>query len=1571
MKYRWGFLESGVFTECKPIIEDDTALDFSQQSNEIFYRAKINGSLAFRFEFEDILAKGYNYEHVIVLQWYDAANDEWKECWKGRFCLTDCEIDFDTNTITVQPETQDRYTKILDHLEDEYNLLKINPTQQPVTMQIRPIVQLYSIGSGKVTNITSNGYYEQDVNTVAPQIYDYFMQHSHATGDGAFYFAVPVDANGANYFCMPKAACTLWVQDMNDTNYFFFGYFPLDSTNETETTINDAQIYTYDALTGTKTLIETITAKCFYDTSNRDTYFSFRYNNYDYEVHYETEEIGADTPYSYRLPTGWGFVKARANQFVSRILLHTDATTVTIDGRIAPAIPLDQVNDIAPIANYNKIVPLDVTDIFAQAEFQTEVTQYGLADQEGYFVKYNDGTTNYFRPVNISEWCLHSMWAFPLDKGQDAYTQPLTIRDCYTLPSVIFRLMKKADVMINFVDNPTYSEFLFGNDNHITETAFYLCLTPRSNIISSYYDSPALNAPITLAAVFNMLKSLYQVYWYIDENNYLHFEHISYFDNGYSYTEGEPALLVDLEAHTHTRTKSNKAFGQNKIKFEKSNMPQQYKFSFDDKQTIPFDGYPLKCEDNYIQKGQIEEKTIGKFDVDVDYILATPNEFSKEGFVLLACPYVGGVRNFDLGIKKNIRIVDEEGDAYTYNLQNYDCAVAFIQKYWWRYALPCENVNINNESETAITTGKFKDQAIEFADELMAEVLQDVSNANKTIRTQQGDGKIKNISINLNSLAAKGDLLFDFIGRWYYLKGTALGNSISISINGETITISVSNNVFKYKYKEPIAALTFDAADVVSVNFADCDSLDNLTSTQNMFKNCTELVAVDFANKKLAAVTDATDMFTGCANLTTLICPQTSTWHPDISFEDCPALTLDSVYSLIEYLFVYESGAHIITFNQTWWDALDAETQTDIETKANAKGWQIGMAAAYYITGYSAANTVYATINGNAVEIPVTAGAFSYNYRNPITSISFEGDGDVTDIDFSLSDGLASVTSLNNAFKDCVGLTSVVFTNCDLSNIATASDAFANCGALYTLTLPANSWQPDLDLSDTVIMYAEMSNVVSGLYNYSSGVHNITFNSTIWDSLTQAQQQIIFDAASLKYWTTNAVAVVYYIRGKSTAASETFTLQFIQFGSLTPDVAETISVNVDGNGDWECQYINKKIYSLNATWYNKQTITSLDFSNADDMLSCVDMAQAFQRCYALTSINLSGKTLANVVDCSEAFNGLTAMPTINLHDATFASVTNTFAMFSIALSEVGNLVTTSIDLSNATFANATDVSFMFYQQTHLTTLLMPISTFASVTDVSSMFRLTKISTLTLPSATFASVNDATEMFRESDIQTISLPYAIFGNTTIGKSMFYKTKTETLNLPLATFASVTDAEQMFNENYKLATIELPSATFASVTNALGMFSISGAGAGQVVTTLIDLSNATFANVTNMRRFIGNQRKLQTLKIDSATFASVTNSQEWAYYCNLLANVTTSEGATMPSLSATASDTPMPMQACPLTYASMLSLAKLVRDLTGYSAHTCTFKASAWNALSTAEQNNIDSILSGKNWTRAIA
>lgn len=1516
-RYKWSFDVSGVLTECKPIIEDGTSLDYGQQSGEVFYRAKLNGSLLFRFEFDYILNAGYNAEHIVVLQRYDSDTDDFVDVWRGKFTLTDCEIDFDTHTISVTPETVDRYTAILENIDKEYNIVKLAPQMRPVNILIRPCLQVYLAGESKVSNYIGGNYWETSCDSLVD--------------------ATEIEIN--QRLKIYGAFCGIYIEwksgGLAGKKVVYGGQITNDGSGILKGWVYSGNDGVEDSIDYTAT-----PASGFHNGGT----FKF-YKGGTLLVTAEIDDFGDVPGVEINDSTLVDGSIVQLDCIYDRFLVQTDEAdgAGSIDGIIYDLRTPTVADFAGGSKNYNKYLTIQNNspiEVYISVETSVDPTVWGQATTDRYFIKPPDTLTDHYMPLGIENWRLVSYWWKAKrvdgikinDKVAGKFTVTRTIRDAYDYRQTIFKLLEKAGV------NPQYiiSGCLGGSQDYVGARTD-LVITPRSNVISSYYDMPAQNAPISLSNIFRMLKEAYKCYWHIDENGNMHIEHVSYYDNGYSYTEDAPQVLVNLETEQHTRTTESKCFGQNKVKYDKQDMPAQFTFGWGDTQTIPFDGYPINCLDNYVQKGTKSEQLIGDFDTDVDFVMSSPNDVSKDGFFLFALPLVDG--NYSQTLKiETVRIQDENGEPYEVTIQNADAAFVKIHETWWRYALPCENIEVNNTDTNAITTGRYKAQTVEFADTSMADVIGDVDECNKIIRTQQGDGHVKTLSINLNSLATKADLLFNFVGRFYYLRGTAIGASITILINGESTTINVASNKWNYRYNEPLTALNFNAADVVSVNFADCDRLESITTADNMFKNCAELLAVDFGGKKLAAVTSANGMFDGCSQLTTLICPRTSTWKPDLSFADSPSLTTESIYSLLGFLYDYDSGVHTIDFNQTMWDALDADTQTDITTRAGAKGWTIGTATVYYINGQSAASTVYATINGTPIEIAVSGGAFSYAYNAPITSLSFENDADVTDIDFSLSDGLSGVTSLNDAFKNCAGLTTVDFTGCDLSNVATATDCFAGCTSLAALTIPTGTWKPDLDLSAAAAFNkAAMLAVIDGLYTYNSGTHTVTFNSTIWDALPVADQQQVFNAAAAKGWTTNAVSVTYVIRGTSTNVngSETFKIQYINDGAVNPSSVETVTCNVDANGNWEFSYSGKKIYSLKQYLSLATAVTTLDFSASDNFSELTSMEDFAHNNLTLSNVNFGAtKSSAKLTTIFRIFRGATAMRNVDLSAFTFENVIDVSAMFN------ENSGITSVDLRNATFASATNISYMFQNCTSLTSIDLRKATFASATaSIHFCYSCTSLTSIDLSEATFEALTTSTAMFYNcTSLTALSFPKATFNSLqtaggSVGNGMFNScTNLQTINFKSGiTMPNLTLPQNMFRNCEALLTLSLPDVTFANCATVHNMFN------GCKAMTTLNLDSATFAAANAANDFVTNMLALTTVVLPSSSTWNVALDFRYS----------------------------------PLTYNSMVYVANWLKDLTGGTAKTVNFKTSAWNALTAAEQTTIDNILSGKNWTRVLA
>ena len=714
---------------------------------------------------------------------------------------------------------------------------------------------------------------------------------------------------------------------------------------------------------------------------------------------------------------------------------------------------------------------------------------------------------------------------------------------------------------------------------------------------------------------------------------------------------------------------------------------------------------------------------------------------------------------------------------------------------------------------------------------------------------------------------------------------------------------------------------------------------------------------------------------------------------------------------------------------------------------------------AYTIDGTTGGQYVTITINGTTMQIQATSGVWQYGYNNPINSIAFTGDTGVLNVDFTNSDGLANITTLADAFKNCAALVAVDFTGCDLSNVATAADCFAGCTSLAALTIPTGTWKPDIDLSAcAAFTKAAMLAVIDGLYTYASGTHTVTFNTTAWDALSQADQQQVYNAADAKGWTTNAVAVSYVVSGTSSNVNgtETFIVRFIQNGAQQPGANETITCNVDANGDWSFEYQNKKIYSLADFATNNTTVITIDFSNADDFselyrlgntntglslgatqlttitfgnghiygklanvqnafsnshLTTVDIENinfnnvivaqsAFNNASALTSLNFGNSaTFASLENAYQMFRNCSALTSISMPNATFESVTDARAMFYncnllttitwaatfTALQTCGGISQgffqecrslTSINLDSCVFANVTNIRNMFNNCRAITAISIPNATFEAVTDVTQMFYVcSSLVTIDLPKATFASATTITYWLNSaSAVKTINLPKATFANLPNGTGMFGEMPNlESVIISEATFAAMTatsdsNANGMFRNTPKLTAVSMPEAIFGEVAHARQMF--QGCGVNGIK---IDMPKATFAKCTNafrmFNRFGRAYGNIAEINMPLATFDLLPTGTSLDGAIEMFGQNSNLTKLTVPNSSTL--DAAISLSDAPLGYNSLLAVANWLKDLTGGTAKTVTFKTSAWNALTTAEQTTIDNILSGKNWTRVLA
>ena len=163
-----------------------------------------------------------------------------------------------------------------------------------------------------------------------------------------------------------------------------------------------------------------------------------------------------------------------------------------------------------------------------------------------------------------------------------------------------------------------------------------------------------------------------------------------------------------------------------------------------------FGGVTIDVKSNYIQKDKTEEINISQFSSDVDYMLFNPSNFSDDGFALL-CPIKNG-SSLELPIIET-RLIDENGDTYSAVIQNFYAAWAYLVRFYM-YDMPASNLDCNVLGNLYANGVKMcMKHTIEFPTEEDLDELE-------LIKTTIGNGKIDEISVNVNTRHAKVRLLY-------------------------------------------------------------------------------------------------------------------------------------------------------------------------------------------------------------------------------------------------------------------------------------------------------------------------------------------------------------------------------------------------------------------------------------------------------------------------------------------------------------------------------------------------------------------------------------------------------------------------------------------------------------------------------------------------------------------------------------------------------------------------------------------------------------------------------------------
>lgn len=736
----------GVTIPSNPIFGDDVKIKVSKEDKQVFYRTKVDGKIKFVGEdFDFIAACSHNTEFTLCVYRGSTLLGE------STFLKSDCDLNYDDKVCSVKVATTDKYEKFLASYDNKYNLPKLAPATTPLTMNKRPVLQFYFVRDTKITNAFGNMSFEVDARSGAEDKTD---EDILACGfSKVFHWRKMVLPNFPSYPSIQGVSGTytckldtivVGSRCMRTDNAYYLEYVH----------------YTEDGYDTHLWVLYNSNGTVFRDSSNNRLFVQAgdgSYETYDYCRILLGASFGGSAPTV-------GFCSV-SNRVCYARALSDYSGDYTGETRTAFS---DIEEDIAE-DNYNYKYAWTVSflnlpnQIRISSEVQAAPTEWGVDGDGNYFVRPTPFyATDAVYPIGWNMWIPISIWfesSTYLDSTlRYAFNTSYQLKDAYSLHESIGKLLTEMGVDVSFNSTSAYSKFFYGSGNTLMDTipspsmrGQRVYVTPITNVKKTRYEQPARKGDITLKQILDMLRDVYQCYWYIDGSNRLCIEHISYFKNNKSYGLYTPTPSIDLTAMKDMPNGLPWSFGTNELGFDKSNCPNRYEFEWADESTEQFKGYAIDILDKATSEKQKERVNVSNFVADVDYVVIYPNGVSDDIYAVIeASSYDNSVGIFDISVGNNTPI---------YCMQNGCLSLLFAEKYYYPYDLGGWDAVSDGVAIPVLATRHLGTQSVGVP---LAGLGVTIPDTMAIIKTGLGIGWLKDADIDANTLYAKTKLTLGF-----------------------------------------------------------------------------------------------------------------------------------------------------------------------------------------------------------------------------------------------------------------------------------------------------------------------------------------------------------------------------------------------------------------------------------------------------------------------------------------------------------------------------------------------------------------------------------------------------------------------------------------------------------------------------------------------------------------------------------------------------------------------------------------------------------------------------------------
>lgn len=742
-----------------------------KESNQVFFRESLDGKITL-FGTDYQLINNTSLEDNLIFNAYKNGS----LFITASFNKSDCKFDHAKKSVELKLTYNDVYSKILDAYENTYDLIKLAPVLSPVQLTKRCVVQIYSQGERVLSNYAGGTYWETDVDEIiddqsalinkyhfskGPRFsevnlnifnYDqlngvYKMLNSDtwncSNNSGSIYFRKAYSANQAVPNEIPSSQVHLINSDSQggiiESEHTSVRYFRYD-------------IYIIEMWSG-----HNATGAQLYQSSNyyalNSSFSSIAIGNNLYAMHYIPQ------PSPYKVPTPDNFylgAHVTENQIWGRLLCDVD-TVPDGQGGYTNTYDLPYDDFATPRRNYKKCIGLtgfdsDTSDvqIFQNGNMSSSPTSYGINDYGQYFLPPYSLDGQYYYPLSRSSWTNTSLWVklgyLSYDSFENMCSQcykKYWIKDTYNIGDAIKAVLSKIDPTIKHEKTVEYSQYIYGHRGISN-----IFITQKTNILKGEYDQAAQKAEVTFKQIMDMLRDCFRCYWFIDSENRLRIEHISYFMRGLDY-DNPANIQLDLTQKKDKFNKKEALYCQQEIDYDKSNLTSRYEFAYSDDVTKVMGGdLYIDVKNKYIQKDKKEEINISGFTADIDYMLFLPDDFSQDGFALMVVDDSSTVPI----VKQEITDEKQFNRKFQAYVQNWYASFNHLAQYYM-FDLSGNSIE-NNNIELVVQDVK----------KSMKHVVEVPFNENldlyKLIKTEIGDGYIEEVSTDVDTNMTKIELRY-------------------------------------------------------------------------------------------------------------------------------------------------------------------------------------------------------------------------------------------------------------------------------------------------------------------------------------------------------------------------------------------------------------------------------------------------------------------------------------------------------------------------------------------------------------------------------------------------------------------------------------------------------------------------------------------------------------------------------------------------------------------------------------------------------------------------------------------